>query len=106
MRRATLLVSALAVAAFSMAATAAEAASHRSKKNPMVVRVTPRSYLDAGRVVSVGSLSQYATVPRISSPAYSHVSGRFGGDTLPGFIGAGANPFGAVDYPAPGIFRR
>lgn len=100
MRRAILLTAAFAAAGFAMTATAAEASSHRGKGKPVVVRVTPRSYLDPGRVVPVGSLSQYAIAPRYSSSPIAHVNSRFGGDILPGFIGAGANPFGPIDFGA------
>jgi hypothetical protein len=72
----------------------AHAGVHR-KKRALYVRVTPRSYLDAGKVAPVGSLSQYATSNRYSAPVSAGIDKGFGNYLLPDAIGGGRNPFGS-----------
>ena len=82
----------IAVAAVSFAA-AAEAQSRK----PLRVIVTPRSYLDPGNVVPVGSLQNYATTDRLS-PVSTSPQFIPGEAALPPRIGGGRNPFGRLDF--------
>jgi hypothetical protein len=86
-------VALLAAAAASVAAAAAEAQSRK----PLRIVVTPRSYLDAGMVAPVGSMSNYAIVDRFSpvstSPQFIKSEA-----ALPPRIGGGRNPFGPIDW--------
>jgi hypothetical protein len=91
MRLAT--VALLAAAAASLSATLAEAQSRK----PLRVIVTPRSFLDAGKVAPVGSLQNYATVDRFSPPSTSPQFIK-SETALPPRIGGGRNPFGPVDW--------
>jgi hypothetical protein len=99
------------VAAVTGAAFSADAQSRRPTERPLVLRVQPRSYLDPGTVVPVGSLdrttSGYAqTQSYLLSPPYAPNRERFGSGVLPDpitngpFVGS-RNPFGPVDYVAP-----
>jgi hypothetical protein len=92
MRRSILLTLAACAAAM-LAAPVVEARDHRKG---LTVRVPARSFLDPGRVVPVGSLSNYARAPHfLATPAWAATGGtRFGEGTLPDRIGSGANPFG------------
>ena len=79
---------------------------------PLVLRVTPRSFLDPGNVVPVGSINPgYTGYGQTQSyllfPPYGQNRERFGGaGVLPDpvtngpFVGS-RNPFGPVDYVAP-----
>jgi hypothetical protein len=79
---------------------------------PLVLRVTPRSFLDPGTVVPVGSINPGYTgygqaQSYLLSPPYMQNNERFsGGGNLPDpvtngpFVGS-RNPFGPVDYVAP-----
>ncbi len=59
------------------------------------IRVQPRSYFDAGRVATPGSMQRYSEGPTFyHSPVWSSMGDRFGEGTLPPRIGAGRNPFG------------
>lgn len=111
MRRA-LSLSLLALAALS-AALPAQAQSRRNQavvqeQPPLVVRVRPRSYLDAGNVVAPGTTTGYATrdiVSYVNSPPYIGFRDRFGGGILPDpmggpFVGA-RNSFSTVGSPFP-----
>jgi hypothetical protein len=83
---------------------------------PLVLRVTPRSFLDPGKVVPVGSINRgYSgygqTQSYLLSPPYAPNGERFGVGVLPDpitngpFVGS-SNPFGPVDYRAPsGLVR-
>ena len=74
-----------------------------------MIRVRPRSWLDAGRTVEPHSQGNPATDPRfiqaqyLNSPPYAFAKDRYGYGSLPDpitngpFIGA-KNPFGPVDY--------
>ena len=106
MRRIAVL-SLLTLAAVAGAAPA-EAQSRRGEEG-LIVNVRPRSYLDAGKVVPVGTLNRYATSQVQSylvSPPYIGMRDRFGEGTLPDpitngpFVGA-RNPFGPVDFGGP-----
>ena len=89
-----LIVSALlAAAAVSIVASTAEAQSRK----PLRITVTPRSYLDPGKVVPVGSLSAYAAIDRYSPVSTAPTIAR-GETNLPPRIGGGRNPFGPVDW--------
>jgi len=102
--------------------TSAETQSRRTQKvvatapNVLVLRVQPRSFLDPGTVVPVGSLNRTAsgfaqTQSYLSSPPYSYQGDRFGQGALPDpitngpFVGS-RSPFGPVDYVAPSGLAR
>ncbi|UVF19618.1 hypothetical protein HPT29_000195 [Microvirga terrae] len=83
---------------------------------PLVLRVTPRSFLDPGTVVPVGSIdpgiSGYGqTQAYLLSPPYASNRERFGQGVLPDpitngpFVGS-RNPFGPVDFVAPRSLAR
>lgn len=108
-QKALLIVS--AIAALSVLSIPAEAQSRRQTERPLVLRVTPRSYLNPGTVVPVGSINPgytgYGqTQSYLLSPPYAANGERFGVGILPDpitngpFVGA-RNPFGPVDYVAP-----
>lgn len=95
-----------------LAAVPAEAQVRR-ERDTIILNVRPRSYLDAGKVVPVGSLNRYASgqiASYLNQPPYIQMKDRFGEGTLPDpvingpFVGA-RNPFGPVDYEAPGFLR-
>jgi hypothetical protein len=78
---------------------------------PLVLRVQPRSFLDPGPVVPVGSInpgiSGYGqTQSYLLSPPYAPNGAGFGVATLPDpitngpFVGS-RNPFGPIDFVAP-----
>jgi hypothetical protein len=75
----------------------------QAQDRPLVLRVTPRSFLDPGPVAPVGSLNRYATQGQLSyiaNPPWNHQRDRFGEGTLPDpiggpFVGA-RNPFADV----------
>ncbi|WP_112661888.1 hypothetical protein [Microvirga flavescens] len=78
----------------------ATASAQNRHERPLVLRVKPRSFLDPGTVVPVGTLNRYATQGEISyltSPPWIGQKERFGVGVLPDpiggpFIGA-RNPF-------------
>lgn len=89
----------LGAAAFDMPA--------QSQERPLILRVTPRSFLDPGTAAPVGSLNRYATQGQtsfIAAPPWNN-NERFGGSVLPDPIGGpyvGArNPFPALDFNPP-----
>jgi hypothetical protein len=96
-----------AATAIVVGARPAEAQVQRTTERPLTLRVTPRSYLDPGTVVPVGSLdrttSGYAqTQSYLMSPPYAQNGERFGGGALPDPITNGPyvgsrNPFGPGD---------
>ena len=117
MRYATIVVLTAAVASLSIPQGAAaqsrprQAPQSLGQGNPLVLRVKPRSYLDPGPVVPVGSINRgisgYAqTQAYLLSPDYAPNRDRFGLNLLPDpitngpFVGS-RNPFGPVDYVAP-----
>ena len=88
----------------------AEAQTRTLRRNGevLILNVRPRSYLDAGNVVPVGSMNYPAsgygqTVSHLNLPPYLGMRERFGASVLPDpvtngpFIGA-RNPFGAIGY--------
>ena len=97
MRRLVLIAAASASAFVTGALTVVPEADaqtlRRRGEQRIIVNVRPRSYLDAGNVVPVGSMNRYASQHFASAPAYSSVGSWFGEDTLPARIGAGVNPF-------------
>jgi hypothetical protein len=113
----------LATAALPILTAPAEAQSRQrqvrqalGQGGPLVLRVTPRSFLDPGKVVPVGSISPgYSgygqTQSYLRSPAYAPNGERFGVGVLPDpitngpFVGS-RNPFGPVDYRAPAGLAR
>ena len=115
MRRLSLL--ALSLAALAGAGTSAQAQNRPGAtydiRSPdhIVIRVRPRSWLDAGRVVEPTAQANPATNGRfiaaqyLNSPPYAFAKDRYGAGNLPDpitngpFIGA-RNPFGPVDYSA------
>src|SRR5687768_11866574 len=112
MRRLAVLAAA-SVATFVALAPAAEAQTLRRRGDQTIILdVRPRSYLNAGNVVPVGSahspgVSGYGQVRSyLNLPPYQHMKDRFGEGSLPDpvtngpFVGA-RNPFGPIDYVAP-----
>jgi hypothetical protein len=107
---------ALAVAALSAVPAEAQTRLRRQGEDALILNVRPRSYLDAGTVVPVGSMN-YVTSPQgqqasyLNLPPYMGQRERFGGSVLPDpitngpFIGA-RNPFGPIDFVAPSGFAR
>jgi hypothetical protein len=101
----------LSLAALATTVPMAEAQTRRSVAvvetvgQPVVLRVRPRSFLDAGNVVAPGTTNRYATqdiVSYVNSPPYAHRGELYGAGILPDpiggpFVGA-RNPFGPVDY--------
>jgi hypothetical protein len=73
----------LTVLAACVLATAAEAQPRRHQDDIVITR---RSYFDAGVLVKPGTLgsSNYVVASNNSSPPYSHIISKFGGETLPG----------------------
>jgi hypothetical protein len=72
------------IAAAILATTAADAQTRRRVND---ITVTQRSYLNAGTVVKPGTGYQlnYVYVGQgLSTPVYSNINSRFGGETLPG----------------------
>ena len=109
MRR--LVLSLLSFATLAAVTADAEAQTRRrtvvvQESAPVLLRVRPRSFLDAGRVAPVGSLERqrsgyWQTASYLVSPPWSNMRDRFGEGTLPDpihgpFIGA-RNPFGPVN---------
>jgi hypothetical protein len=100
-------LSVLSLAALAATLPAAEAQTRRrvavveTVGQPLVLRVRPRSFLDAGNVVAPGTTNRYATqdiVSYVNSPPYAHMGLAYGAGILPDAIGGpfvGArNPFG------------
>lgn len=91
--RLVLAISAIA-AVTSLAAVPAEA---QSKRKPLRVNVEGRSFLDAGKIVAVGSYDRHLfvanTMPTTSVGSISN----FGRDNLPDRF-AGPNPFANSFY--------
>ena len=104
-------VSLFALVAWSAALPAAEAQTRRTVRvvappsDVVVLRVRPRSFLDAGVVAQPGTTNRYATrdiVSYVNNPPYAGQREFFGAGQLPDpiggpFVGA-VNPFGPVDY--------
>lgn len=115
MRRLTALTF-VSLAVLGSASTIAEAQPRRLQENgPLVLRVRPRSFLDAGNVVQVGSLNRTTSgVAQVQSyllmPPYDPTRAQFAQHLLPDpitngpFVGA-RNPFGPIDYIAPAGLR-
>jgi hypothetical protein len=81
----------LSLVALTVATTIAEA---QNRRGPLRVTVQKRSYFDAGNVVAVGSMDNYARQHMTSaSPVYSSTASWYGEGTLPSAIGSGRNPF-------------
>lgn len=106
----------VSLAVLGLASTAAEAQPRRLREGgPLILRVSPRSFLDAGQVVQVGSLNRVTsgfgqTQQYLVSPPWGSMRDRFGEGVLPDpitngpFVGA-RNPFGPVDFVAPAGLR-
>lgn len=78
-------------------------ADAQSRRQPPVVDVKPRSFLDAGRTVRPGALSNYVFDQMPSRPGADVTFGRFADQPLPGrFSGRGFE----VDFVAPAALRR
>lgn len=88
-----LVTTILAAAAASLLASAADAQSRK----PLRLTVQPRSYLDPGTVVPVGSLQNYATMNRYE-PVSTAPTFIKSDAALPPRIGGGRNPFGPIDW--------
>ncbi len=114
----TLVLGLAAAAGLAAAVPTAEAQTRRTvtvdpDTTGSVITVRPRSFLNPGNVVPQGSMSNYATsgvVSYLNNPPYMQHKDRFGEGALPDpvqngpFVGA-RNPFGPVDYMAPGGLR-
>jgi hypothetical protein len=93
-------------------APVAEAQTLRRRgEQTIILDVRPRSYLDAGNVVPVGSENRFGTgfgqtASYLNLPPWQQHRDRFGEGVLPDpitngpFVGA-RNPFGPIDYVAP-----
>ena len=108
------LLGLISLAALVAVPTAADAQSRRrttvviTEPAPPLLRVRPRSFLDAGRVAPVGSLERqrsgyWQTTSYLVSPPWNNMRDRFGEGTLPdpvhgAFVGA-RNPFGSPALP-------
>jgi hypothetical protein len=114
MRR-VIALAALSVATVVALAPVAEAQSRRRGDDVLILNVRPRSFLDAGRVVPVGSENRGAsgfaqTQSYLNLPPWQHQRDRFGEGALPDpitngpFVGA-RNAFGSIDYVAPAGLR-
>jgi hypothetical protein len=102
----------LSLAALAAAAPAAEAQyRYRQNGEVLILNVRPRSYLDPGNVVPVGSERRVAsgqseTASYLNLPPWQQHRDRFGEGSLPDpitngpFVGA-RNPIGPVDFVAP-----
>lgn len=80
----------VALAASTVMAGIAEA---QSRREPLRIIVQKRSYFDAGNVVPVGSMNNYASQHFAAAPVYVNTGSLYGESTLPGRVGSGANPF-------------
>ena len=104
-------IAALAVATVSALPAEAQTRLRRQGEDVLILNVRPRSYLDAGNVVPVGSMN-YTTsgagyvASNLNLPPYIGMKDRFGEGVLPDpiqnspFVG-GRNPFGPIDFVAP-----
>lgn len=79
-----------------LVAAAAPIAAAQTRR-PLRIVIVPRSYLDPGKVVPQGSLSNYASVDRLSPPSTAPAVLR-GEVNLPSRIGGGRNPFGPISW--------
>lgn len=75
----------LALGALAMTSLAVTSADAQTRKREVIIKgKKPRSFLDSGRVVPVGSLSNYVYVGTVfNSMPYDAHRGRYGGETLP-----------------------
>jgi hypothetical protein len=111
MRRLAVLAAA-SVATFMALAPVADAQTLRRRgEQTIILDVRPRSYLDAGNVVPVGSENRFGTgfgqtASYLNLPPWQHMRDRFGEGTLPDpitngpYVGA-RNAFGPIDFIAP-----
>jgi hypothetical protein len=111
------VLAAASVATFVALAPVAEAQTLRRRgEQTFILNVRPRSFLDAGNVVPVGSenytVNGYGqTASYLNLPPWHNMRDRFGEGSLPDpitngpFVGA-RNPIGSVDYVAPPGFAR
>ena len=112
MRRLTVLA-ALSIAALSavpVASAEAQTRTYRRNGEVLILNVRPRSYLDAGNVVPVGSMnyptSGYGqTVSYLNLPPYVGQRERFGASVLPDPVSNGPypgpnprNPFSGIGW--------
>jgi hypothetical protein len=112
MRRIVVLAAASVATFVALAPLVAEAQTLRRRgEQTIILDVRPRSYLDAGNVVPVGSENRFGTgfgqtASYLNLPPWQHMRDRFGEGSLPDpitngpFVGA-RNPFGPIDYVAP-----
>jgi hypothetical protein len=81
----------------------------RSGEDVLILNVRPRSYLDAGNVVPVGSMNYPASgygqaVSSINLPPYLGMRERFGASVLPDPVANGPYPGPNMRNPFNGIF--
>jgi hypothetical protein len=111
MRRLVCLAAASVAAVVSMAPAADAQTLRRRGEQRLTIDVRPRSFLDAGNVVPVGSENRFGTgfgqtASYLHLPPWHNMRDRFGEGTLPDpitngpFVGA-RNPIGPVDYVTP-----
>jgi len=102
--RASSIMAMATIAAGVLGSASADAASHRYRtyrvaaRAPLVVRVAPRSFLDPGPVVPVGSLSSYVYVSQYPYfTPYSYIN-HFGEPPLPGYGNGGRPQFEGLSF--------
>jgi hypothetical protein len=114
MRYTSIIVLTAAVASLALPEVAEAQTRQRQalrQGGPLVLRVTPRSFLDPGPVVPVGSINPGYTgygeaQSYLLSPPYAPNGAGFGVARLPDpitngpFVGS-RNPFGPIDFVAP-----
>ncbi len=95
----SLVYVAASLVAVVIASLAGLSAAEAQNRRPLRVIVEKRSFLDAGKVVPTGSYNRHLEVANFAgfSPI-SNINGLYGGNNLPGYIGAGVNPFANSFY--------
>ena len=115
MRRLVAIAAASVATLAGLAATAEAQTLRRRGEQSIIIDVRPRSYLDAGNVVPVGSENRFQTgfgqtASYLNIPPWHHQRDRFGEGSLPDpitngpFAGA-RNPIGPIDFVAPDGLR-
>jgi hypothetical protein len=87
------LIAASLIAAAAVSTLGVSTAEASSNRKPLRVVVEKRSFLDAGKVVPVGTYNRHLVAAHGSgSSPIGNIGGWYGRDTLPGPF-SGANPF-------------
>lgn len=96
MRRLTYIAASLA--AVTLLSTAAVTTAEAQNRRPLQVIVEKRSFLDAGKVVAVGTYNRHLVAAHgLGYSPIGNIGGFYGRDTLPGPF-AGQNPFANSFY--------